>query len=183
MILLSENTYPRKTIAMKFIEFCIALPLILLHAPLVYAQEVTMPKLGEVDKLPNENADTNCRPEDSGNSNPERNTPSQGVNTEPNIDFGPYMAKLKRNVRRKWIAPESTNSRRTVLKFTVARDGSISKLCVARSSASRATDQAALDAVSQAAPFDPLPDTSRKDNIEITFTFDVNVFGGEVTHF
>lgn len=120
---------------------------------------------------------------DSGDFNPDRNGPGQGVDTEQDVDFGPYMAALKRRVRRNWIAPESGNSRRTVLNFMVSRGGGVSRLRVVRSSGSSSSDQAAMDAVRRAAPFGSLPGAYRGDGIEINFTFDVNVFGGDVTDF
>lgn len=120
---------------------------------------------------------------DSGDFNPDRNGPGQGVDAEQDVDFGPYMAALKRRVRRNWIAPESGSSRRTVLNFTVSRSGAVSRLRVVRSSGSSSSDQAAMDAVRRAAPFGSLPSPYRGDGIEINFTFDVNVFGGDVTDF
>jgi TonB family protein len=120
---------------------------------------------------------------DNGDFNPDRNGPGQGVDAEQDADFGPYMASLKRRVRRNWIAPESGSSRRTVLNFAVSRSGGVSRLRIARSSGSNSSDQAAMDAVRRAAPFGSLPSAYKGDNVEVTFTFDVNVFGGEVTDF
>jgi TonB family protein len=120
---------------------------------------------------------------DNGDFNPDRNGPGQGVDAEQDVDFGPYMASLKRRVRRNWIAPESGNSRRTVLNFMVSRGGGVSRLRVVRSSGSSSSDQAAMDAVRRASPFGSLPSAYKGDGIEINFTFDVNVFGGDVTDF
>jgi TonB family protein len=120
---------------------------------------------------------------DSGDFNPDRNGPGQGVDAEQDPDFGPYLAALKRRVRRNWIAPEADNSRRTVLNFVVSRGGGVSRLRVVRSSGSSASDQSAMDAVRRASPFGSLPRAYKGDNVEVTFTFDVNVFGGEVTDF
>ncbi len=120
---------------------------------------------------------------DSGDFNPDRNGPGQGVDAEQDPDFGPYLASLKRRVRRNWITPESGSSRRTVLNFLVSRSGGVNRLRVVRSSGSSSSDQAAMEAVRRAAPFGSLPAGFRGDNVEVTFTFDVNVFGGEVTDF
>jgi TonB family protein len=54
------------------------------------------------------------------------------------------------------------------------------KLDLVRSSGNQDTDQAAIDAVKRAAPFDPLPSDYRGTNVDIKFTFDINVFGGGV---
>lgn len=168
---------------MKFLRFCIVLPLILLRAPSAHAQEITVSKLSTAYELPNVNADIGYWFGDSDDSHPERNAPSQGIDTGESVNFGPYMAKLKSRIRRNWIAPVAKNARGTILEFLVFRDGSVSGLRVVRSSGSFALDQSALDTVSQTSPFDPLPDAYQKDFIKINFTFDLNVFGGEVTYF
>ncbi|WP_218079822.1 TonB family protein [Anthocerotibacter panamensis] len=118
-----------------------------------------------------------------GNSqlfNPDRSGEGDpGIDSAQDVDFGPYMNQLQRRVKRAWFAPEQSNSRRTVLRFTIERNGQVSELKVSRSSGNATSDQAAIDAVRRAAPFPPLPSAYRGDEIEITFTFDINVFGGE----
>lgn len=120
---------------------------------------------------------------DSGDFSPDRSGPGRGVDADADVDFGPYMAALKRRVRRNWFAPETGNSRRTVLEFSLDRRGRLQEVRVARSSGSPNSDQSAIEAVRAAAPFGTLPPSYKGERIDIRFTFDVNVFGGDISDF
>jgi TonB family protein len=87
------------------------------------------------------------------------------------IDFNPYMEALKRKIRPYWDASDSDKSQPTVIHFFIYRNGNISNLRVACSSGSQGVDQAAIDAVRQAAPFSALPAAYLGNAIEIDFTF------------
>lgn len=103
---------------------------------------------------------------DSGDFNPDRNSPVQ------NVDWVSYMAALKRQVRRNWINhDESGNFGCPILNFSISRSGEISRLIVMRSSGSLRWDNAAMKAVLQSAPFDPLPAAYRGDDIEVGIDF------------
>jgi TonB family protein len=120
-----------------------------------------------------------------GNSdlfNPDRDGPGEGIDAAQDVDFGPYMAELQRRVKRNWIPPEQGNSRRSVLRFSISRNGEISNLKVGKSSGNPDSDAAAMDAVRRAAPFRTLPAGYKGRTIDIQFTFDINVFGGDVTN-
>ncbi|MBC7881695.1 MAG: TonB C-terminal domain-containing protein [Anaerolineae bacterium] len=158
----------------KVLRFYSILFLIFFPVSSVGAQETAMPT-----------QDTAC--EASGDilgkndgSTPDRIAPSQTVNPEQNVNFSPYMAELKRRIRQNWIAPDSDNLLPTVVNFCISRSGDVSRLRVVRSSTFRAWDQAAVDAVRQAAPFSPLPDEYIGKSIEINFTLSLNVFGYDV---
>jgi TonB family protein len=118
---------------------------------------------------------------DSGAFNPDRDGPGEGIDAAQDVDFGPYMAELQRRVKRNWIPPEQGNSRRSVLRFSISRNGEISNLRVGKTSGNPDSDAAAMDAVRRAAPFRTLPSGYKGKNIDIQFTFDINVFGGDVT--
>jgi TonB family protein len=162
---------------MPFLRLYVGLPFLLLSVASAHYQEIAMPKCGAFCEISN----TTAWPWESDDFIANSNAPSQSVDTEPDINFGPYIEKLKRRIRRNWVAPENKNSRCTILQFFVLRDGSVSGLRIVQSSGSPALDQVALDAVSQASPFDPLPDAYQGDSVEINFTFDVNVFGSDLT--
>ena len=120
-----------------------------------------------------------------GNSdlfNPDRDGPGEGIDAAKDVDFGPYMAELQRRVKRNWIPPEQGNSRRSVLRFSISRNGEISNLRVGKSSGNPDSDAAAMDAVRRATPFRTLPTGYKGRTIDIQFTFDINVFGGDMTN-
>ncbi|MEO1132568.1 MAG: energy transducer TonB [Cyanobacteria bacterium J06639_1] len=88
------------------------------------------------------------------------------------------MERLKRKVERFWIPGSSQSSRRTVALFSVGRNGELSELRLSRSSGNELVDQAALEAIRQAVPFETLPNAYKGERIDIEFVFDVNVLGG-----
>lgn len=94
---------------------------------------------------------------------------------EKDIDFGPYMADLQRRIKRAWFPPKGNESKRVMVVFKVHRNGTMSNLRLGRSSGLAIADQAALKAVTNAAPFRPLP-SGAPDDVDIQFTFDYNVF-------
>ncbi len=93
------------------------------------------------------------------------------------VEFGPYMAELKRRLSRNWRPPRGEKTRRVVLKFEIARDGTLRSLEVDESSGERVADQAAINAVEISAPFKPLPPSFSGDSVPILFTFDYTVYG------
>jgi len=91
------------------------------------------------------------------------------------LNMGPYMAALQRKIKRAWKPPRGTESNRIVANFKVRRDGSIADLKLIVQCSYPEANLAALEAISNAAPFDILPAGS-VDPVDIEFTFDYNVF-------
>ena len=91
------------------------------------------------------------------------------------VDFGPYMAKVQRQIKRNWYPPKSDITSSGKVIFKVAKNGEVSDLRILRPGPTAAFDRAALLAVTNASQsFDPLPDGSPKD-VDIEFSFDYNV--------
>ncbi len=115
-------------------------------------------------------------------SNVHEVTPPPKVSAVPavvkDVDFGPYMGRLQRTIKRNWFPPKGNESKRVVVLFSVSRDGQFSKLRLSHSSGVALADQAALRAVENAqTEIGPLPQGS-SDSVDIEFTFDYNVFSG-----
>jgi len=92
------------------------------------------------------------------------------------VDFGPYMANLQRQIKRSWYPPKSNDTARAMVIFKVANNGEMSNLRISKPGPTEAFDRAALIAVRDASKsFRPLPAGSPKD-VDIQFTFDYNVF-------
>lgn len=116
------------------------------------------------------------RPGNSDDDKPDDPRPSKPATAaEPN--FGPYMAELQRRIKRAWFPPKGPASKRVVVVFKIHTRGEMSHLRIEQSSGNSDTDNAALKAVENAAPFAHLPANS-PDDVDIQFTFDYNVFGG-----
>ena len=97
------------------------------------------------------------------------------------VDFRPYLLQILASVRRNWFAviPESARlgmSRgRTLIQFSVARNGSVPKLVIARSSGTPPLDRAAVAGISASNPFPPLPSEYLGGDIRLQFTFLYNM--------
>lgn len=96
--------------------------------------------------------------------------------TKPEVDFGPYMADLQRNIKHSWYPPKHNEHKRVVVTFRISKEGNVSKLRLDKSSGDAKSDQAALKAVGNAeTKFGALPEGA-PDSVDIQFTFDYNVF-------
>lgn len=98
---------------------------------------------------------------------------------EQEIDFGPYMEALEKQIKSKWKPP---TDREAIVKlhFKVHPNGDVSDVGFERMSRISATDAAAIKAIVEAMPaLPPLP-TGINDAVDISFTFDVN--HKDVTH-
>lgn len=91
------------------------------------------------------------------------------------VDYSKYMAALQRRIKQNWFPPKCPDSKKITVRFNILRNGSLRNLKLVNSSGIAINDTAALKAVSNAAPFAPLPEGSPED-VDIEFKFDYNVF-------
>ena len=98
------------------------------------------------------------------------------IAAKKDIDFGPYMNELQRRIKRAWRPPRGNESKRVIVIFKISRDGELSNLVIKKGSGFQPSDQAALLAIQNAAPFARLPEGA-PSSVDIEFTFDYNVFG------
>lgn len=97
------------------------------------------------------------------------------------VDFRPYLTQVLAAVRRNWFAviPESARMGmtrgRTLIQFSVAQNGSVPKLVIAKSSGAPPLDRAAVAGISASNPFPPLPQEYLGQDIRLQFTFLYNI--------
>ena len=97
------------------------------------------------------------------------------------VDFRPYLTQVLAAVRRNWFAviPESARMGmtrgRTLIQFSVARNGGVPKLVIAKSSGTPPLDRAAVAGISASNPFPPLPQEFLGQDIRLQFTFLYNI--------
>ncbi len=116
-----------------------------------------------------------------GPSNPESNSNPNGpasLAAMADIEFGPYMSALQRKIKMAWKPPRGTESNRIVVKFSISKTGYLQDIQLISASRSTEANNAALEAIKKASPFDPLPAGSPA-SVDIEFTFDYNVFKKE----
>jgi TonB family protein len=103
-------------------------------------------------------------------------TPTQGV------DFSLYLMRLLGSLKQNWYAvvPDTAkmgDKGKVVLRFRIQRDGTIfaKEPTVESSSRKEPLDRAAIVAIRNTAPFEPLPDAFHGPYIELRFTFLYNL--------
>lgn len=92
------------------------------------------------------------------------------------IKYASYMRHIKDKVQNVWIYPEDARENgiqgKLLVYFSIAKDGSLSRLNLVRSSGSKILDDAAMQAIRDAAPFPRLPDRFHLDRLNIYATFE-----------
>lgn len=98
------------------------------------------------------------------------------------VDFGPYLIRLVREVRRNWYAviPESARwgeQGKVVIIFTIEKDGSVrqGQPVVVQSSGRSHLDRPAVASIRASQPFPPLPAEFTGPHIVLQFTFLYNL--------
>lgn len=81
---------------------------------------------------------------------------------------GKVASKLRRALRYPRAAQKDRLKGQAVVSFTVAANGSVSSVRIARSSGSPLLDKAALEAVHRAAPFSPIPSAAGRRSWSFT---------------
>jgi TonB family protein len=112
---------------------------------------------------------------------PRSNTESTTIYLIPRADRKPitspdseeYMRSVETCIKRCLHPPQSDKSQRVVMQFDILKSGEVRLLKLKKNSGSRAFDSAALDAVEDAGPFEPVPPWGGQ-KLSIEFTFDYN---------
>lgn len=87
------------------------------------------------------------------------------------VDLSQYMHDLQRKIRHAWRPPHDLQEDHVIVTFKVHRDGRVDTLTLTQASASEPRNQACLNAVKNAAPFQHLPDGA-PDAVDVQFNFD-----------
>ena len=90
------------------------------------------------------------------------------------VDYGPWMEKMKKDIRAKWRPPKGLEQRHVATLLTIKRDGSIVSPSIVESSGIPAVDQSALDALKASSPLDPLP-AGAPASVQVRYVFDWKV--------
>jgi TonB family protein len=98
------------------------------------------------------------------------------------VDFGPYLAKLLREVRLNWYAvmPQSVylgDKGKVVIVFAIQKDGSVpaGQPAIVSSSGKTHLDRPAVAAIRASQPFQPLPKEFDGEQLILQFTFLYNL--------
>lgn len=86
------------------------------------------------------------------------------------VDMQPYVRRLDEKIRRVWAPPKALKKSDVGVKFEIAKTGHVKNISVKKSSGEKPIDDAAVNAVKRAAPFDPLPEAAG-DSFALVYTF------------
>ncbi len=118
--------------------------------------------------------------EDWGSSflNPQANASQQALNSDgldarQDLNLGPYLAEIKRRVRRNWNPSNPNQNRHTTLGFAIQRNGQITDLRIIQSSGSKTSDSESLEAIQKSAPFGALPPNFPEQQLKVQFNFNI----------
>jgi TonB C terminal/Caspase domain len=93
---------------------------------------------------------------------------------EAKVDFGPWMSKMKKDIKNKWNCPVGYEHEHTSVIFSIMRDGSIFNPYVEETSGIPTVDKSALEAIKAASPLTPLPEGA-PDFVRVRYLFDWRV--------
>lgn len=106
-----------------------------------------------------------------GQSNPEAPGTGSHVDVLEDPLWGPYMATVNRQVDQQWQRLNMSVTRRAKVRFRIDRQGQLSNVELLQPSGDPLADQAAIQAIWDAAPFAPLPQSAPEEILIVNFTF------------
>lgn len=93
-------------------------------------------------------------------------------------DLARYFEEIRRRVKRNWQPLSPGDDRNTVIAFAIEPNGQITGLRIVETSGKERVDRDALEAIEKSAPFDPLPQSFKRDRLEIQFNFNIYIHQG-----
>jgi len=91
---------------------------------------------------------------------------------QPNFNYSYYIERMLVTIGTNWFKPALSVSTNPIIRFRIARDGSISEAEVERSSGMPFVDRAALRAVLASTPLPPLPSEFAGDHLGVHLIFE-----------
>ncbi|MBI5191746.1 MAG: TonB family protein [Nitrospirae bacterium] len=95
--------------------------------------------------------------------------------------YASYMQGMKKRIELIWKYPETARQDglqgSLVMRFTIAKSGRVGDIDILKSSGYPLLDDAAKQALIDASPFNPLPDSWKKESFTITGTFVYRLYG------
>jgi TonB family protein len=85
--------------------------------------------------------------------------------------FAYYVQRMLALIESRWYKPAAPSETRALVRFTINRDGRVSRIELESSSGNSSFDRAALRALYAANPLPPLPPAYRKPSLTVHLTF------------
>jgi TonB family protein len=94
------------------------------------------------------------------------------------VDFGPYLRRLQKDVKKKWLRgiSESEKGRKgkLAIEFAIKKDGKVADMKLVAASGDVVLDRPAWDAIRASNPFSPLPSQSSGPYLALRIRFYYN---------
>jgi TonB family protein len=103
-----------------------------------------------------------------------KSVPKDEGQTKTDI-FEKFKIEIQDRIKRAYFPPKGNESQHIVVQFHVHRHGEVSDVRLVRASGIEICDRAALKAVENAAPFRPLPEGAKEEEV-FEITLDYNAF-------
>lgn len=85
-----------------------------------------------------------------------------------------YMKKMQHSIKANWNPPSENTNSSTVLQYRVQKDGRITNIKIGKSSGNKRMDEAAIKALNDTSPLEPLPEFFTGKFVDVNFTFNYN---------
>lgn len=85
-----------------------------------------------------------------------------------------YMKKMQHSIKANWNPPSENANSSTVLQYRVQKDGRITNIKIGKSSGNKRMDEAAIKALNDTSPLEPLPEFFTGKFVDVNFTFNYN---------
>lgn len=85
-----------------------------------------------------------------------------------------YMKKMQHSIKANWNPPSENTNSSTVLQYRVQEDGRITNIKIGKSSGNKRMDEAAIKALNDTSPLEPLPEFFTGKFVDVNFTFNYN---------
>ena len=119
-------------------------------------------------------------PRDTGEDTPAHYTAEATVSLDSqDVKYVSYLTKIKKKIEPLWHYPEPARAiglqGKLAIRFSIVRDGQLTRLELLRSSGHPLLDEQALKAVKGAAPYFPLPEKLQIARLHINATFEYRI--------
>ena len=119
-------------------------------------------------------------PRETGEATPAHYTAEATVSLDSqDVKYVSYLTKIKKKIEPLWHYPEPARTiglqGKLAIRFSIVRDGQLTRLELLRSSGHPLLDEQALKAVRGAAPYFPLPERLHISRLHINATFEYRI--------
>ncbi len=123
-------------------------------------------------------------PNTGSNQSPSSASDMQLLTDPQGVDFKPYLIDVLAKVRRNWFSVVPEDARRgrpgaVTVEFSIARDGSVPKVVIARPSGIQAYNLHSVGSISASEPFPRLPSDFKGNEIRLKLAFTYNLPDGK----